>query len=136
MSFAHRAHQSHVVLHVLKHMWDSLPPLSRKNPLLAAFLGFWFGGPGLGLYFRSWKDCAFPILAFALITLLFGTVIPLVGAAPGAFFACLFNSAWGLVRALDSGRAPDQQRGPGHGYHVASATSGHIVRAPGAHLSR
>lgn len=48
---------------------DKLPPLDdEKNPLIAAFCGFWLGGVGLGLYFRSWTDFIFPfVIAFVLL---------------------------------------------------------------------
>ncbi len=73
---------------------DDLPPLHGKNPLLAALIGFFFGGIGLGLYFWSWRDFVYPVVIFLILAFMF----PVVGAIPGMLIA----AGWGLVRAWGS----------------------------------
>jgi hypothetical protein len=48
---------------------DSEPLAEKKNPALAAGIALVFGGIGLGLYLRSWRDFLIPfgILLFMLI---------------------------------------------------------------------
>jgi hypothetical protein len=50
---------------------DNLPPLAKKkNPALAAFLGFWFGAIGLSVYLQSWREVVIPVLIFLVLVFL------------------------------------------------------------------
>jgi hypothetical protein len=83
-------------MHSIHLMLKNLPPIrEKKNPFLAGVIGFFFGGIGLGIYFKTWQDFVFPILVFVLLS----TVIPVLGTI-AAFF---FGAIWGLVRAFGSG---------------------------------
>ena len=71
---------------------DPLP--EKKNPLLAAVLGFLFGPIGVGIYFRSWMDglvCMGVFLFLAMTGIL---------AIPGWWFA----AGYGVVRAVNSNK--------------------------------
>ena len=46
------------------------PLKQKKDPVVAAVLGFALGGLGLGLYFRSWTDFFMPILIWITIMVL------------------------------------------------------------------
>jgi len=86
----------HHAFHFIKHLFGDLPPLvEKKNPLIAGILGFCFGGIGLGLYFQSWKDFFYPVIAFVLLSI----VIP----GLGTILAVIFTGIWGVVRAANSG---------------------------------
>lgn len=70
-----------------------MPPLAaRKDPQIAAFLGFMTGGVGVGLYFRSFIDCLIPLaLVFAIgltvpLTPLEDTMAVLLGAVVAACY--------------------------------------------------
>lgn len=88
----------------LKGALGTLSPLSaRKSPNLAAFLGFLFGGIGIGLYFWSFIDALIPLaivlaLTFAVDQL--AAVDAIVGLLTGAIVAALY----GYLRASDSNR--------------------------------
>jgi hypothetical protein len=96
MSNEHSPHHAAHGFHTVKDLYEGLPALPhRKSPVVAGLLGFLFGGIGLGLYFRTWKDGVFPILAFAMLSM----ICPWgLGEFAGAVFACI----WGVVRAADS----------------------------------
>ena len=84
----HSVHTAHNVIHAV----DDLTPLAKKkNPLLTALLGFFFGAIGIGIYFRSWKDFFICILLFIGLLIL----IPGIGAVPGWLFA----AGYGAYRA-------------------------------------
>lgn len=72
------------------------PIKDKKNPLIAGLIGFAFGGIGLGLYFRSFKDFLYPILVMLLLSFLF----PGVGTVAGIALTTL----WGIIRAEGSGK--------------------------------
>lgn len=74
----------------MKGLKEDLPDVTHKNTLLAGFLGFLFGGIGLGLYFQSWRDFLFPILLFVFLSLIF----PVIGTG----VAILITSGWGIIR--------------------------------------
>jgi hypothetical protein len=86
---------------LLKWLANDLPAVHGKNQLIAGILGFFFGGVGLGLYFRSWKDFLYPIIVLVVIMLTMGTAIPLIGAIPGWLLGGLFAAGWGVWRAAE-----------------------------------
>lgn len=53
---------------------DSEPLAKKKNPALAAAIGFFFGGIGLGLYLRSWRDFLIPF-GILLLMLIGGVIV-------------------------------------------------------------
>jgi TM2 domain-containing membrane protein YozV len=74
---------------------NNLPPLKqRKNSSLAAVIGFFFGGLGLGIYFM----CAVDFLIPLFIVIMLSIVIPGIGFLGGAVIAGL----WGYFRAENS----------------------------------
>ena len=81
----HSAHTAHSAVHAVG---DMAPLEKKKNPLLAAALGVFFGAVGIGIYFRSWKDF------FVCIGLFIGLsiVIPGLGAVPGWLFAAVYGA--------------------------------------------
>ena len=84
------------VAHGIKALWEDLPPIrEKKHPLLAGIIGFMFGGIGLGLYFQSWKDFLYPVLAWVALAI----VIP----GLGLILAAIFSATWGAARAANSG---------------------------------
>jgi len=100
----HAAHQAHQLL-------ENLEPLpEEKNPVLAFFLGIFFGALGVGLYFKSWKD--FFVCLFLLIFLT--VMIPAVGSIPGWLFAGFY----GAYRAYSSN---ERRR---HRLHVSAPPTG------------
>ena len=91
-----------------KALWGKLPPLRRTRPQLAAAVGFFFGGVGLAIYFRSFADFVVP-MAIAIITSL--VVIKLVGADVelGWLAGAIIASLYGLFRSQESNRRLDQE---------------------------
>src|SRR5690349_16562155 len=75
-----------------------LPPTRKeRNPVMAAIIGFLFGGIGLGLYFKSVIDFLIPV-GFAVAT----AVLAAAASAPsGAGFVggCMIAARWGYHRA-------------------------------------
>jgi hypothetical protein len=72
-----------------------IPPVKKaKSPLVAALLGFWLSGIGLGLYLRSWRDGVFPILGLIVLSRVF--------PGSGTILAMALTSIWGFLRACDS----------------------------------
>lgn len=74
------------------HNLEALP--ERKNPLIAALVGFFFGAIGVAVYFRSVRD--FVVCVVSLIGFTFA--IP-VGGAP---IGWLFAAGYGFFRAVTS----------------------------------
>jgi hypothetical protein len=71
------------------------PPLSRRrNPNIAAALGFVLGGVGLAIYLRSFIDFIVPVLLAVGMIYFVGDLGALVGAAVA--------SAWGYARVTVS----------------------------------
>ncbi len=87
------------------------PPLRRTNPQLAAAVGFFFGGIGLAIYFRSFVDFVAPI-AIAIVASL--VVVKLVGAGVelGWLAGAIIASIYGLSRSQDSNRRLEQEASP------------------------
>jgi len=84
---------------LIKTMINDLPPVYGKSRLLAGFIGFLFGGLGLGLYFWSWRDFLYPVVIFGLSVFLLGSALPVVGVLPGYLLGILFATVWGVWRA-------------------------------------
>lgn len=81
------------------HATELLEPLrEKKDPITAALLGFFFGGIGLGLYFKSWKDCALPIAVWVVSIFVLG--LPTFGLSVIAGW--MFCAAYGYRRAKAS----------------------------------
>lgn len=87
-------------------LWNSFPTLRRTNPQVAAALGFFFGGIGLGIYFRSFVDFIAP-LAIAIVASLI--VIKLGGAEVGLgwLVGAIIASLYGYSRSRDSNKRRD-----------------------------
>jgi hypothetical protein len=77
-----------------------LPPFSqRRNPTIAAVMGFALGGIGLAIYLRSFIDFIVPLLLGVVMIHFVGDVGWLAGAA--------LASAWGYARVTVSNQALD-----------------------------
>lgn len=86
-------------------LFDKLPALpSRKDPNIAALLGFVLGGIGLGIYFVSFVDFLIPIF----IAIVLGVTIGDIGVLGGA----LLSALWGYFRALNSNSKLDAVQSP------------------------
>jgi hypothetical protein len=86
------------MLEFLQDLFDNLPPLNeKKNPQIAATIGFFFGAIGLGIYFLSFIDF---ILSFAiwlaLYFLMFSVIDDLFSLA---FIAGIVLAIYGYFRA-------------------------------------
>jgi hypothetical protein len=79
-----------------------LPALQReRSPNVAAAVGFFFGGVGLGIYFRSFVDFVVPIAIVIVLTVTtsqFGPGLATLGWLAGATIASLY----GYYRAQQS----------------------------------
>lgn len=75
------------------------PLKAKKNALLAAVLGFFFGAIGLAIYLRSLKDFFIPLALFLILTAFLN--------CPGIFMACLFSAGYGAIRVIMSNEAID-----------------------------
>ncbi len=74
---------------------DEMKPLKkRKNPAVAATLGLFTGGIGLGIYLGSWVDFFLPFLMLLLIFIFSGGI--LTELVP------IFWAVWGWRRAKAS----------------------------------
>lgn len=141
MSFSHnvhKVHKAHMGAHFIAHMWHDLPSLpTKKNPIVASFLGFWTGGIGVGLYFQSWKDCIYLNLTIVLLIMMGGSVVPVLGALPALVLGCLIGACWGFVRAADSGRSHAHGHSPAPAPQpmalVGSYTATGTLRIAGGH---
>ena len=81
---------------------DEMKPLKkRKNPALAASLGFFTGGIGLGIYLGSRVDFFLPLGMFLLIALVSGGT--LLELAPFFWAYYGFRRAKASNRKLDAG---------------------------------
>jgi hypothetical protein len=91
-----------------KAIWDRFPPLTRRtSPQLSAALGFFFGGIGLAIYFRSFVDFIAPI-AIAIVASLIAK--KLFGVAElGLLAGAIIASLYGLSRSQDANRRLDEQ---------------------------
>ena len=80
----------------LQWMFGNLEPLrDRKNPGVAAVVGFLFGGIGLGIYLRNFIDFIIPIVLSVLLFVVTGQDL---GFLVGACVA----SAYGYFRVTNS----------------------------------
>lgn len=88
-----------------------LPALEReRRPNVAAAIGFFFGGIGLGIYFRSFIDFVLPIAITILLIVgsnQLGTGLASLGWLAGAIIASLY----GYYRAQQSNEARSTTRG-------------------------
>jgi hypothetical protein len=85
---------------------DHLKPFSEhKDPATAAVCGFFAGGIGLGLYFRSWGDFVLPIVLWVACTMV---ALPTLGTSYVA--AGFFCAAYGYRRAKASNEKLRKQR--------------------------
>lgn len=86
------------MLEFLQNLFDNLPPLSQeKNPQIAAAIGFFFGAPGLGIYFLSFIDF---ILSFAIwLALSFLVFSVIEDFFSLAFIAGIVLAIYGYIRA-------------------------------------
>ena len=74
---------------------DEMKPLKqKKNPTLAATLGLFTGGIGLGIYLGSWVDFFLPFLMLLLIFIFSGGIL--------TEFVPVFWAIWGWRRAKAS----------------------------------
>jgi TM2 domain-containing membrane protein YozV len=71
---------------------DNLKPVKKKNPLVAALVGFFFGPFGIGIYLESWRD--FFICLGVLILLMFTVALAPIG--------WIFSAAYGCYRVITS----------------------------------
>jgi hypothetical protein len=76
----------------------NMKPLEReKDPAVACLIGFFFGGVGLGIYFKSFVDFLMPIgvtLALYALNGVFGNA--------GWFIGAIVAGLYGYYRALTS----------------------------------
>jgi hypothetical protein len=97
----------HGAFHGIKALLKDLPPIrEKKNPLVAALIGFFFGGLGLGIYFKSWKDGVYLVLVALLLLIPFSFLLTPIGL----FIGCCIAACWGYARADKSG--PDETSAP------------------------
>lgn len=88
--------------HNLHRACEQMEPLpDRKNPLIAAVVGFLFGFIGIGIYFKSWKDLFICFLIF----------LPLIFTGVGAPVGWCIAGAYGFFRALNSNEKLDGANG-------------------------
>jgi hypothetical protein len=93
---------------LVKAIWERFPTVRRTRPQWAAAIGFFFGGIGLAIYFRSFVDFIAP-LAIAIVASL--AVVTLVGAGTelGWLAGAIIASLYGLSRSHDSNRRLDEE---------------------------
>lgn len=97
-------HHAHHVVEAARHTADALKELKplkqRKNPMVAALVGFFFQAMGIALYFGSLKDFFICVGVFVLFfAILLPTVIGEAFLLPAASIFCAIYGAW---RAYDS----------------------------------
>jgi hypothetical protein len=83
------------------------PLKSRKSPVVAAILAFLFGGLGLGLYLRSWRDLAAGIsigLGMSALTVKAGVA--------GLLIAGLVLAAYAVLRVTRSNAELERRTAP------------------------
>jgi hypothetical protein len=88
-------------------IYRRFPAIRRTNPQLAAAFGFFLGGIGLGIYFRSFIDFIAPIAIAIVVSLV---VVKLVGtgAALGWLAGAIIASLYGFTRSQDNNRRLDE----------------------------
>ncbi|WYL92467.1 MAG: hypothetical protein HEQ35_00090 [Gloeotrichia echinulata IR180] len=86
------------MLEFLQNLFDNLPPLNeRKNPQIAAAMGFFFGALGLGIYFLSFIDFILSAAIWlALLWLVFSVIEDFFTLA---FIAGIVLAIYGYIRA-------------------------------------
>ncbi len=62
-NIGHDVHMAHAMLEA---MGEMQPLRARKSAWAAFAIGFLFGAPGLGLYFWSWKEFFYSLIANAI----------------------------------------------------------------------
>lgn len=92
--------------------------------MTAALCGFFAGGIGLGLYFKSWADFFLPVMLWAICGPM---VIPTAGLS--ILFAAIFCAAYGYRRANSSNQKLKQlldarKDVPTQSYPASSQTGG------------
>jgi Kef-type K+ transport system membrane component KefB len=88
MSSHNPGHGVHVA-HQAQQAVENLEPLAEeKNPIVAFFLGVFFGALGVSIYFKSVKDFFVCLFVFILLTVM----IPGLGAVPGWLFAGFYGA--------------------------------------------
>jgi len=92
-----------------KAIWKMFPPLRRTRPQLAAAIGFFFGGIGLALYFRSFVDFVAP-MAIAIVASLVAVKLVGAGVDLGLLGGAIIASIYGLSRSQDSNRRLDEKQ--------------------------
>jgi hypothetical protein len=100
-------HIGHALRGALKATEQMKPFQERKDPATAALCGFFAGGIGLGLYFKSWADFVAPVVLWIFCTLLAPTTLGTSYLAAGTFCA-----VYGHRRAKASNRKLDEQFSP------------------------
>jgi hypothetical protein len=97
------------VLELFNSVFNQLPPINRRrNPQIAALIGFLLGGIGLAIYFRSFVDFIVPV-AMVVLLVAFSAGFSELGWFGGAILA----GGYGYLRAsrsnssLESGRQPN-----------------------------
>ena len=76
---------------------DNMDPLhEKKDPTISFILGFFCGGIGLGIYFRSLVDAIMPLVVLVILSV----AIPVGGTIFGAILAGLY----GYYRAVSSNK--------------------------------
>jgi hypothetical protein len=82
---------------------DNLDPLEeKKSPVVAAILGFFCGGFGLGIYFRSLKDFIVLLAIWIVIALV---AIPTYETLD--ILGCIFSCFYGYRRVMTSNAKRD-----------------------------
>lgn len=65
-----KLHRPQSIIRSALNVADRMEPLkTRKNPILAAILGFAFGGLGTGVYLENWSDVLIPFGMMLLIVI-------------------------------------------------------------------
>ncbi len=84
------------------------PLKTKKNPALAAVIGFAFGSIGLGLYLRSLLDFVAPIVVIVLLAVAHQMT------AGGWVVGALITGAYAFCRVVDSNArlSPQQSAAP------------------------
>ena len=68
-------------------------PRDEEKPVHRGLRRIFFGGIGLGVYFRSWKDAIYPTVGIVLLSIAF----PVIGTVT----ALVLTAIWGVARASD-----------------------------------
>jgi hypothetical protein len=97
---------------------SKLPPLKRrKNPVVAALVGFMFGSVGLGIYLRSLVDFVAPLVVFVML------VVMNQATVAGWLVGALIAGAYGFCRTLDS----NERLAPNGGVVPVAVVTGHTA---------